>query len=158
MRDPGEYRWSSHQAYVGRRPRPEWLETRVVMGWFLDRATFDRFVCAPIQERPAGTSAVSHAIGLVEAIDMAIGESHRTKGRRMMALRRAVGLAIADEASSPTRDGIHRALGLTGANSIRAARHRAHALRHADPIVDHLIARVRLLFAEDLSSSRSHAA
>ncbi len=40
------YRWSSHRAYLGLRPTPEWLDTGHVLQWFDDEPSFHRFVLA----------------------------------------------------------------------------------------------------------------
>ena len=42
--DPGEYRWSSHRAYLGSRRPPSWLDTQEVIDRFVDVARFDDFV------------------------------------------------------------------------------------------------------------------
>jgi putative transposase len=41
--DPAQYRWSSHQAYLGRRP-PEWLAVEVVLEQVGGRAAYRQFI------------------------------------------------------------------------------------------------------------------
>ena len=122
----GDYRWSSHQIYMGERAAADWMRTDHVLRWFENRNAFDSFVNgSATPSRPgwiAARSAESVAAGdLLSTVDLLIAERSTLRGRAVLAQRRAVTLDLTD---SPNAD-VRAALDLTTTSAVSSARHRS---------------------------------
>ena len=124
VRDPAEYRWSSHRAYLGLRGTQPWMRTDAVLGhWNGDRVAFDRFVGA---DEPWNAVDVSlerlHA--MVEACGFVLDEIKGDGPAGRLARLLALGWAMDNGAD---RDIVMHAFGITSTGALHSATHRARA-------------------------------
>jgi REP element-mobilizing transposase RayT len=132
------YRWSSHRSYVGRRQRPEWLRTDVVLALFDDDpARFDEFV--------RGTATFPTAPN-VEALAELLVDEHELEGSSHGVARTVVVLLV-DQLDADRADELGRAIGLHTATARRKALWRARRRLEERPELAPLVNSLRQLAA-----------
>lgn len=144
VRSVTDYRWSSHRTYLGKRRRPDFLDTAVVLRYFDgDRDRFDRFVRDADPHRTARLE--SGDLTFVQRIvELAIADSEELDGSRSAAqLSRTLSLLIADELPDPLGRRLVDELDFANDASRRAARSRARRRSRELAEVATLLANVR---------------
>lgn len=151
-----QYRWSSHNHYLAKRPPLEWLHTNTVLGWFDDSASFHRFV-----ERDAIASnelSFETVEELSVCVDLVLEERSNSSRRHRPAQRRAVLLTLREQASSSNAASILDHLGIPNAGALRTAEHRARRIIADEPAVNDTAARAAQLFSPCVLLRRNTAA
>lgn len=151
-----QYRWSSHNHYLGRRPPLEWLHIDAVLGWFDDSSSFHRFV---------GHDTITAGVLLFETVDelgvcvdLLLEERSDSSRRHRPAQRRAVLLALRNQASPSKAASIIEHLEIPNAGALRTADHRARQLMGDEPAVHDVAARTSELFSPCDLEQRNPAA
>lgn len=151
VRSVDQYRWSSHNHYLGRRPPLEWLQTSTVLEWFEDVGAFHRFVQ---HEAIAETAELSIDTPgeLVATVDLLLDERCDASRRHRPAQRRAVLLSFEDRLASTSANDLRNFLQIPDGGALRTARHRARRLRDAEPVVDDIAGIVAAMFEQSVQS------
>jgi len=144
--DVTQYRWSSHRTYLRQRPRPDWLTTDTIAGWFDDLDAFDRFVRS--RQLDPHRPVVAEPGDLISTIDLMLAERSDSAPRHLPAQRRAIALLLADSMTAAARDEVLQGLGVPSDGARRTAFSRARRLWVDEPVVVDVAERVRGMFEQ----------